>query len=225
MKTFALVLAIALALPAAAQVVPDEFPDADEPLIDRTRRDLVERHRPFLSGLYTSSSFAAGPQVGEPVLYGAAVVDGGYRFDSGDAIALQAVVQSPLDRAFFQDPASDRLAGAFGLEGVVGLRRFAAPGSILERAEVGLAVGLTAYDVASDGPDGADLYGDTPGTLVTPFVSVSPRVALPLTPTLSVPVGFRIGQEIGAAGRRAPFVGLSVGLRRIFADEARMVLE
>ena len=225
MKTSAILLAAALALPAAAQVVPDEFPDADEPVIDRVRRDLVERHRPFLSGLYASSAFAAGPRVGELVLYGAVATDVGYRFGSGDALAVQAALQSPLDRAFFREPGSDRLAGALGVEAVLGLRRFAAPGSLLERAEVGLGLGVTAYEVDPDAPDVVGLYGERSGTVVTPVLTVTPRVALPLTPTLSAPVGLRIGQELSSTGRPGPFVGFSVGLRRIFADEARMVLE
>lgn len=211
-----LFLLLALAAPALAQVVPDEFPEPTEPFGDRSNRELVERHRAFLSGLFASTAFAVGPQVGQPFLYGAATVDGGYRFQSGDALAVHTTLQSPLDRSALSGAATGRISGTLGAEAILGLRRFAASGSPLERAEVGVGLGVSVYEAAED---------SRVGSLVLPSVSVTPRVTVPITPVLSMSVGLRLSQEIGADAQRGPFVGLSVGLRRIWADEARMVLD
>ena len=193
-------LAAALAFPAPAQVVPDEVPDSGEPFADRARREVTERHRPFLSGLYAESAFAVGPEVGGPALFGSALAEGGYRFDSGLALGAVVAARAPLGVTPLGEPdgASARLG--VGLAVPVGGRS--------RRFEVGVGGGVLVSERA------------------TAFsVEVAPRVVLPLTPVLSVPVGLRVSQEVGGAVGRGPFVGVSLGLRRIWADDARMVLE
>lgn len=213
MKPLALLL-VALAVPAAAQVVPDEFPDPTEPFADRVERQLVERHRAFLSGLYASSSATVGPEISQPGLLGGFVAEGGYRFGSGHAVALQVALRRPLDGDPLRERPTADATGSFGVQYVVGLGRRAAPSSPFRQAEVALGVAASVFDDAAG------------GELVTvPSVDVTPRVAIPLTPVLSAPVGVRLSQELGPHARSGLFVGLSIGLRRIWADEARMVLE
>ncbi|WP_412063561.1 hypothetical protein [Rubrivirga sp. IMCC45206] len=201
----ALVFALALATAASAQIIPDEFP-TDEPMIDRTKRELTERHRPLLSGLFATSTLSAGPRLAQPELFAAVGGEAGYRFGSGHAVALSVAVQAPIQSA----PGAglgevDDTAGALGLEYLHGLRRV---GTRTVGRE--LAVGA-----------GASFYGD--GTVAR--LAVSPRIVVPLSPVLSAPVGLTLAQEIGDAARPGPFVGVTVGLRRIWADRARMVLE
>ncbi|WP_420454929.1 hypothetical protein [Rubrivirga sp.] len=212
----ALALLVALALPAGAQIVPDEFPGS-EPMIDRAQRDLVERHRPFLSGLFASSTVAVGPAVGQPELNAAVAFEGGYRFGSGHAIALASAVTSSLDRPLGADGVDPHTTATVGGEVIVALGRGADRRSVLRGAEVGLGLGASFYQT-DRGLRGTE-------SVAVPSLSLRPRVALPLTPTMSVPVGLWVTQELGRDGRPGPFVGLSVGLRRIWADEARMVLE
>lgn len=213
MKTTAALLALAFALPAAAQVVPDDFPDHTEPIADRVRKDFVERYRPFLSGLYGEGTVAAGPVLRAAGVYGSATAEGGYRFDGGTSVSVLASFRTPLGAdPLAVDPATggvpgDGLTGSFGAQVGLALRGLAPRSRWARRAEVGLGAGAAFYEG---------------GAATT--VHVAPRVALPLTPTLSVPVGLRLSQEIGGPEGRGPFVGLSLGLRRIWADEARMVL-
>lgn len=211
MKLLALLLA--LSLPLGAQVVPDEFPDPSEPFNDRASRALAERHRPFLSGLYAQSAFAVGPEIGRPDVIGAAAVEGGYRFRSGHAVALATSLRSPLSSdPLTGEPDLDLTASIEG-EFVASLGRGADRRSVLRGAEVGIGAGASVFT----GPSGVSIFA--------PTVSLSPRVVLPLTPTTGLPVGLRISQEIGSQARTGPYVGLSVGFRRIWADAARMVLE
>ncbi len=210
-----LALAAALAVPAAAQVVPDEFP-GPEPMTDRVERDLVERHRPFLSGLFASSTVAVGPAIGQPELNAAVAFEGGYRFGSGHAIALASAVTSSLDRPLGSGSAGPNTTATVGGEVILALGRGADRRSVLRGAEVGLGLGASVYET-DRGAIGTE-------SVIVPSLSISPRVALPLTPTMAVPVGLRVTQELGRDGGPGTFVGLSVGLRRIWADEARMVL-
>ena len=206
----------ASAAPAVAQVIPDEFPDRTEPVTDRVRRQLVERHRAFLSGLYAEGGLAAGPVVGTPALYGSARLEGGYRFQSGDAVAFVTSFRTPLNGGLDVVPGVPGLGGgdaqamtaSLGVQGAVALRRLAPESDLARRADLGLGVGTAVF-----------------GSDVVMAIEVVPRVAFDLTPTLSLPVGLRLVQEVGGAARGGPFVGLSVGLRQIWADSARMVLE
>ena len=201
----ALVFALALATAASAQLVPDEFP-SDEPLVDRSNRELIERHRGTLSGLFATSTLSAGPRLAQPGLVAAVGGEAGYRFASGHALALRLAVQSPLDA----DPSTgfgevDDTSAALGLELLRSVRR---AGIRTLGAEVALGAG-------------ASFYGDgTVGRL-----AVTPRVVVPLTPVLSAPIGVTLAHEVGDAARPGPFLGVTVGLRRIWADRARMVLE
>jgi len=208
-----LALFLALALPLSAQVVSDEFPDPTEPFSDRASRELADRHRPFLSGLYAQSAFAVGPEIGRPDLIGAAAVEGGYRFDSGHAIALATSLRSPLSSdPLTGEPDLDLTASIEG-EFVASLGRGADRRSVLRGAEVGLGAGASVFAL----PSGVSVFA--------PTVSLSPRVVFPLTPTTGIPVGLRISQEIGSEARTGPYVGVSVGFRRIWADAARRILE
>ena len=211
-------LLLALAVSASAQVVPDEFPDPTEPLVDRSNRELAERHRPFLSGLFASSTLAVGPEVGVPALVGAAAFEGGYRFGSGHAVALASDVRSPLAQSPVTGAPEASVTASVGLEAIVALGRGADRASILRGAEIGLGVGASVFSAENA------VTGFTEDHVV-PSLSLSPRVALPLSPTMAVPVGLRVSTELGRGARPGPFVGLSVGVRRIWADEARMVLE
>ena len=213
MRLLVLLLA-AVALPAAAQVVPDELPDPTEPFADRANRELIERHRPFLSGLFASSTLAVGLEVGAPELIGAVGAEGGYRFESGHALALSTSVRGPLERNPLTGDRGEGLKATVGGEMILSLGRGAARRSILRGAEVGVGLGVDLFEDASG----------TGSTAAIPSVSLSPRIAIPVTPTLAVPVGLRVTQEVGADARPA-FVGLSLGVRRIWADAARMVLE
>ena len=97
---------------------------------------------------------------------------------------------------------------------ILSLGRGAARRSVLRGAEVGVGLGVDLFEDASG----------TGRTVTIPSVSLSPRIAIPVTPTLAVPVGLRVTQEVGADAR-PPFIGLSVGVRRIWAVAARMVLD
>lgn len=207
-RFLALALLVGLAFPAFAQVVPDEFPEPGEGPADRSRSDLVERHRPFLSRLYVESTLAAGPALGTPTTFGAAVVEGGYRFDSGDAVSLLTSVTAPITLARAPGEPVVGAGVALGAQYALSAARFAPSSGLARRTEVGLGVGYVSYDEAA-----------------VWSLDLAPRVTFPLTPVLSVPVGVRVSQEIGSDLSRGTFVGVSVGLRRIFADEARMVLE
>ncbi len=200
-----LVFALALATAASAQIVPDEFP-SDEPMSDRTQRELTERHRPLLSGLFASSTVSAGPRLAQPELFAAVGGEAGYRFGSGHAVAVTLAVQTPLQPstdAALRDV--DETTSALGLEYVHSLRP--------------VRTGATGRELAVGA--GASFYGD--GTVAR--LSVSPRIVLPLSPVLSAPIGVTVAQEVGDAARPGPFVGVTVGLRRIWADRVRMVLE
>ena len=205
-----LVLSLLLGAPLAAQVVPDDFPD-QTPMSDRVQRDLVERYRGFLSGLYSEGTLASGPVVGSPALYGSATVEGGYRFRSGDAVAVVSSFRAPLAIEPLANAAAggvaDELVGTVGVQGTLALRRFSDAG-LARRAELGVGLGTSFF-----------------GSATVVAVEALPRVAIPLSPTTSLPVGLRISQQVAGPGVRGPYVGLSVGLRRIWADEARMVLE
>lgn len=214
MKTLALLVGLALLGPATAQVVPDEFPDPSEPFADRAQREWVERHRPFLSGLFASSSVAAGPEVGQPEVIAALAFDAGYRFASGHALAVTTSMRGPLERNPLTGARDEGLTAVIGAEAVLALGGRADRASVLRGAELGLGAGVALFDAAS---------GDA-RTLALPSVSVRPRVAIPLTPTLALPVGIQVTKEVGEDARPL-FVGLSLGVRRIWADEARMVLE
>lgn len=207
MRILVLLLVASVALPTSAQFVPDEFPDATESMAERNRRDLVERHRGFLSGLYSESAFAVGPQAGAPDLLAGATAENGYRFASGDALALVTAYRAPLAL----DPVS-RLPEAgsvlLGANGTLALRRFAPSSGLARRAELGIGVSALFDEAAT-----------------IPTLDITPRVTIPLTPVMSLPVGVRISHELGDATPRGTFVGLSIGVRRIWADEARMVLE
>ncbi len=85
-------------------------------------------------------------------------------------------------------------------------------------AEIGLGAGLGVFQAGRDAAPGGQ-------SVSVGSVSVNPRVVLPLSPTVGVPVGVRVTQEFGARGTPGTFVGLSFGLRRIWADDARMVLK
>lgn len=199
----ALTLLAIAGVPLAAQIVPDEFPD-QTPMGERVQQDLIERYRPFLSGLYSEATVASGPVVGVPALHGSATVEGGYRFDSGNAVAIVASARSPLGVETV-DGDLDPLTGSLGVQAAFALRRVS-PSALAQRAELGVGMGASFYQ----------------GRTVA-AVELTPRIAFPLTPTLSVPVGVRLSQTLGDG--RGPFVGLSIGLRRIWADQARMVLE
>lgn len=203
----AVALAAALAAPAVAQGVPDELPDRNEPFADRAQREIVERHRPFLSGLYLESTLAAGPVLGEPVAYGAGVVEGGYRFDGGDAIAVLASFRAPLEVNPLTGDLVDAVGGTVGAQYALNARRFLSESPVARRAELAVGAGVSFV--------GEDTRG---------MLELVPRYAIPMTPTLSLPVGLRVSQELGP-GARGPFVGLSLSVRRIWADEARMVLQ
>ena len=209
MKTL-LALSLLLAAPLAAQVIPDDFPD-QTPMSDRLQRDLVERYRGFLAGLYSEGTLASGPVVGTPALYGSATVEGGYRFRSGDAVALVTSFRAPLGVDAFAgavgNGVADELVATLGVQGALSLRRFSDAGP-MRHAELGVGLGTSFF-----------------GSATVAAVEVSPRVAIPISPTTSLPVGLRISQQISGPGVQGPYVGLSIGLRRIWADEARMVLD
>ena len=211
MRLVLLVLAVATALPAAAQLVPDEFATADDSFADRARRDLVERHRGFLSGLYAQSSVTAGPQAGAPAIVAGGALEGGYRFDSGDAVSVVSSYLTPLVNPSvnpLDGPVDVQGAVFLGAQAVASLARFA-PGSALARR---LEVGLGASALFSGGA-------------AVPALEVAPRFVVPLSVVTSLPVGLRVSHELGEGTGRGTFVGLTVGVRRIWADEARLVLE
>lgn len=207
MRFVLFVLALATALPAAAQLVPDEFPTADDSFADRARREIVDRHRDFLSGLYAESSVTVGPQAGAPALVAGGSAEGGYRFRSGDAVAVVSSYLTPLVNPLVV-PVNAQGSALLGAQAVVSLRRFAPSSALARRAELGL------------GASALFSGGET-----VPALEVAPRVVIPLSPVTSMPVGVKVSHELGAATGRGTFVGLSVGFRRIWADDARLVLE
>ena len=202
-----LALCFVLAAPATAQVVPDEFP-SPEPYADRIQRDLVERHRGFLGGLYAESAASVGPQVSAPDVLWATRAEGGYRFRSGLALGALVQYQAPLGA----DPLAGQPVGAAALLGAgVSIPVLWGEASGRRESRVELGFGSSAFFA-----DGATAFA----------LDVTPRVVVPLTPVTSVPVGLRVQQAVGGDLPTAgPFVGITVGLRRIWADEALMVLE
>ena len=206
----AVVLAAVLAAPpAVAQVGTGGCPGPNPSVADQTSRMLAERHRGLLSRLYTIGSVAAGPSPGTGGLYSAAVAEGGYQFDSGDALALVSSVSSPV----FRDPSTGRFTAdgvetTLGLQYVAGLGRLAPRSAVARRAEVG--VGLAASTAGES------------GVVVAQF---APRVVVPLTAFLSAPVGLQVSQPLGGYDGARTFVGLSIGLRTQYVPPSRLVLD
>ena len=208
MRTLALALVAGLAASASAQVVPADFPDPSESLADRNNRRLEERHLGFLSRLYGQSTLEMGPSLGgaAPVL--GTTVEGGYRLNDGDALALSLDLRAELG----QDPltgalVTDRGVSTVALEYVAALdRRLPA---LPRGAELGIGLGLSA------------------GAVEGAVVEVSPRYAIPLGGVTSLPVGLRASYGFGdrAAGASPLFVGVSVGMRFGYVSDRRMVLE
>jgi hypothetical protein len=208
MRLPVLLLAAALAAPAAAQVVPDEFPDSGESMADRNNRELEERHLGFLSRFYGQSTVEAGPSFSRAAPVVGTNVEGGFRLGSGDAVAVSFNVRTALG----EDPLTGGL-----------------------RADQALTTGLLEYVVALDRripslPAGAELalgVGGSTGAVDGTAVEVNPRWAIPLGGVTSLPVGLRASYAFGerALGASPVFVGLSVGMRYGYVSDRRMVLE
>ena len=200
--------------PAAAQVVPDEFPRPTTSIADRTERQLEEEHLPFLSRLYGQTELALGPAIGglAPVL--ATTVEGGYRLRNGDAVSALFSVRSELaedpvtGRAMF-DPGVFVMAAQYNVS-----LRWLAPGSpAARRAEVGVGLGVGA--------------GLESGDVVT--FDLVPRYVLPIGRRTEIPLGLRLSYAVGdgatAPGTSALFVGASAGMRLGYVSSRRLVLE
>ena len=204
--------ALVLAVPAAAQTGGSADCVGPNPsMAEQNRRALEERHRGFLSRIYALSTVGIGPDVGGDALMRAATFEGGYQFDSGDAVAFVTSARAALlrDPVFGELNPESASAVSGGVQYVVGLGRFAPRSAVARRAELGL--GLAGTD-----------YGG--GGVVT--AEVHPRVVVPVSSFLSVPVGLQISQPVGGGYEGArTFVGLSVGLRSQYTPANRLVLD
>ena len=204
--------ALVLAAPVAAQTSrPADCVGPNPSMAEQNRRALEERHRGFLSRLYALSTVGVGPDVGGSALMRAASFEGGYQFDSGDAVAFVTSARAALlrDPVFGDLDPESASAVSVGAQYVIGLGRFAPSSAVARRAELGLGVA------------GADYGG---GGVVT--AEVHPRVVVPISSFLSVPLGLQISQPVGGGydGART-FVGLSVGLRSQYTPANRLVLD
>ena len=214
-RLVAFTLLIGLAGPAAAQRIPDEVPDRTETIGERTERVLENRHRAFLSRLYLEATLASGPVLGEPQTLGAAVLEGGYRFANGDAVTVGTALQTPLLVEAGEDAAFTAASGTVGGQYVVGLGRLAPSVGLAKHVEVGLGAGVVYFNANTNG-----LGVDSRWT-----AEVSPRIVIPVTAFLDVPVGLRISRALDGPEAGATFVGLSLSARRHYATRARRVLE
>ncbi|MDT0633024.1 hypothetical protein RQM47_09005 [Rubrivirga sp. S365] len=197
------------AAPVGAQVSSPGCPGPGPSVAGETTRALQERHRGLLSRLYSIGGVAVGPEVGAGGVLQAATFEGGYQFDSGDALAFVGSAGVPA----FRDP----VAGTFdaggattsvGLQYVAGLGRFVPASALARRSELG--VGLAASAV-----------GESGGVVA----QVAPRVVVPLASFLSLPLGVQISQPLGGYEGARTFVGLSVGLRTQYVPPSRRVLD
>jgi hypothetical protein len=208
MRLLILALAAALAAPAAAQVVPADFPDPNESMADRNNRQLEERHLGFLSRLYGQSTLEVGPSLGGAAPILGTAVEGGYRLPSGDAVALSLDLRSELAR----DPLSGALATDQGVATVA----------------VGYVLTLDRHSPAF--AEGMELElgaGVSSGAIDGTVLEVTPRYAIPLGGVTSLPVGLHASYGFGdrVVGASPLFVGVSVGMRYGYVSDRRLVLE
>ena len=208
-----LLLALGLALlaaPVSAQVTSGGCTGPNPSVADETNRTLAERHRGLLSRLYSIGGVGVGPAVGTGDVLQSATFEGGYQFDSGDAVAFVTSARTAL----FRDPVFGGVdfeggqAVSVGAQYVVGLGRFSPRSAVARRAEFG--VGVVAADYGEGGMAALEL---------------APRVLVPLTSFLTAPVGLHVSQPLGGYDGARTYVGLSVGLRTQYVPPSRLVLD
>ena len=208
-RLLALGLAL-LAAPAGAQITTGGCTGPNPSVADETNRALAERHRGLLSRLYSAGGVGVGPAVGAGEVLRSATFEGGYQFDSGDAVAFVTSARTALlrDPVFGTVDVTSGQAVSVGAQYVVGLGRFAPRSAVARRAEFG--VGVVAADYGEGG---------------VAAVELSPRVLVPLASFLSAPVGLHVSQPVGGYEGARTYVGLSIGLRTQYVPPSRLVLD
>lgn len=211
MKRLLLLAAALLAAPGVdAQIRTGECQGPNPSVADDTNRMLAERHRGLLSRFYSVGTVGAGPAVGTGDLMQMAAFEGGYQFNNGDAFAVTSSVRTALLRdPVFGEINPETGQGVYvGFQYVAGLGRVAPSSALARRSELG--VGLSTSDYGGGGVVAAEL---------------NPRVVLPLTAFLSVPVGVQISQPLSGYDGARTFVGLSLGLRTQYVPPSRRALD
>ena len=206
----ALVLCMAAGpLPVSAQGIPDNIPDTPgESPADRMKDRMIERHRGFLSRLFTDATLDASPLSGHGLGYQASLTTG-LDLTGGDAVFL-----SIATRTMPVQPDAEGLVAELGDPMVF----------------VGAGYELNGTPFLGETPTGRRT-GLRFGASV--LVAEQSALALDVTPTYhalrgatwSVPVGVRVGAALftgsGASVVRPSF-GLSLGVRWHWAERERL---
>lgn len=193
-----------MAAPAAAQAVPDNIPDVPgESPADRAQERFVERHRGFLSRIFTAGSFDAGPLPRDGLGY-QTNVRVGLDFRSGDAmfLAINSRMLPDRDPQYFDNQALVVYAGVgYTLSGT----RFLGSSEAGQRTALSTELGVWSGEAS----------------LVA--LDVSPTYEILRGASWSVPAGVRFSlARISGPDATVvhPFVGLTIGAKLyLFARE------
>lgn len=200
-----------IAAPAAAQAIPDNIPDVPgESLADRTKESFVERHRGFLSRIFTTGSFGAGPLPRDGMGLGYQTnLSLGLDLPSGDAVFLafnNRIVPS-RDRL---DLDSDPWVVYTGLGYTMSGTRFLGSSEAAQRSALSTELGVWSGEAS----------------LVA--LDVSPTYEILRGASWSIPAGVRvsIARISGPEGSVVhPFVGITLGAKVHFFARERLELE
>lgn len=193
-----------MAAPAAAQDIPDNIPDVPgESPADRAQERFVERHRGFLSRIFTTGSFDAGPLPRDGLGY-QTNVSVGLDFRSGDAmfVAINSRILPDRDPQYFDNESLVVYAGVgYTLSGT----RFLGSSEAGQRSALSTELGVWSGEAS----------------LVA--LDLSPTYAILRGASWSVPAGvrFSLARINGPDGTVVhPFVGLTIGAKlHLFARE------
>ena len=195
---------------AAAQSIPDNIPDiSGESPTDRAQAQLLERHRGFLSRIFTTGSFDAGPLPREGVAY-QTNLSLGLDFRGGDAVffALNSRVLPPREPLDFRDRRW-LWYGGFGYT-LSGTR-------FLGDTEAGQRSALTTE------------LGVWPGETSLVALDVSPTYEILRGVDWSVPAGLRLSvarvHGLATGSVIQPFVGFTIGAKLHFFSRHRLELK
>lgn len=202
-------IAAPLTAPAAAQDIPDNIPDLPgESPTDRAKERLVESHRGFLSRLFTTGSFDAGPLAGNGLAY-QSNFSLGLDFQSGDAVFLAISGRMLPDR----DPLSigeEPWIVYAGLGYTARGTRFLGSSEAARRSALTTELGVWSGEASLVALDLSPTYEILRGA----FWSVPAGVRFSLA---------RISSPDGAVLH--PFVGLTIGARVHFFARERLELK
>ncbi len=213
----ALLIGAGVAVPAAAQDLPEHIPDGTgEGLDEQNAERLEERHRSLLSSLFATTSLGTALPAFNVAPGLTKRIAGGYEFRSGDALAASITVYRLRNGEAYRDIAGE--PSAFGrvpvgrtvylltLRYELGLRRFAGASQTARRTSVAFGFNM------SPGQVGAGLGA-----------SITPQYTLPINARWSLPVGLRVGGiMLGEEQVRHFFVGVHAGVMLHFGRREQM---